>query len=442
MTSAQSSGPAAQARPQRLPPSALAVHVIVWCIIVAGFGAVLWSWCVSPVLSRLDAINSDSQIPDEPQVEESAPQPEQPAVPSRAEQKPLVSPQEVERRGRRAAGRSRWIAIESDINRIAARLDEIEQLESKWKSDIVRLSSEMDGRRIAGSPAQLPRYAVLLKRKRPVEVGADSLRERLQAQQATLAGTSEDTILDRTPSAVEPLDRLRSESVKFVEFLRERDRMLDAVVEDSQAIPPSGKSLSESLASFHAERESETDRLIEERISDAKQEATAEVAAADKSKKQAESDLRDARRRLAETESSASADLTDTPSSTRQVTRAEFQEELPAIRRLLSPFILPGYVQPVTSFEFRQSKAKGPLSLSALKESGALDPDDEGLLALLRIGGSRQEGRANDRPLGSFPQFHSKLDITKSRVRASVTRAQTLLREFGEFMVEDGLLVR
>lgn len=442
MTSTQSSSSAAPTRPKRLPTSGLAVYVLVWSVVVAGFCAVLWSWCVGPVLSRLDSIASDSPIPDEPRVDEPAPQPKQPVVPARAEEKSLVSPKEVERRGRRAAGRSRWIAVQADIERIAARLDEIDQLDSKWKSDITRLSSEAEGRRIAGSPVQLERYAILLKLRSLVEVAPDSLRERLQAQQAILAATSEDAILERTPDSVEILDGLRGESIRLAEFLREQGRMLEAVIEDSRELPPAGNSLSESLATFLAERESETDQLILERVADAKQKATATVVTAVDAKKQAESDLRNARRRLAETESSTPANSPDIPSSIRQVTRAEFQAELPAIRQMLAPFISPGYVQPVTSFEFRQSTAKGPLSLSVLKESGALDPNDEGLLALLRIGGSRQEGQANDRPLGSFPQFHSKLDIRKSRVRESVTRAQTLLREYGEFMVKDGLLVR
>jgi hypothetical protein len=409
---------------------------------MAGFVAVLWSWCIDPVLSRLDSIGSDSRVPDEPQVEEPVPQQKQPAVSSRAEERLLVSPKEVERRGRRAAGQSRWIAIESDTKRIAARLDEIDQLDSTWKSDIARLSSEDDGRRIAGSPVQLERYTVLLKRQSLVNAGPDLLRERLQAQRAILAATSEDAIIERNPNSVEALDSLLRESTRLVEFLRERDRMLKAVIEDSRAISPAGNSLSESLARFLAERESETERLVSERVAAAKQEATATVATAEEARKQAETDLRSARRRFVETESSIPVDSTDVSSSTRHVTRANFQANLAAIRQVLSPFISPGYVQPVTSTEFRQSTAKAPLSLSILKKLGALDPDDEGLLVLLRIGGSRQEGRANDRPLGSFPQFYSELDITKSRVRDSVTRAQTLLREYGEFLVEDGLLIR
>ena len=442
MTSAQSSGPAAQPRSKRLPSSGFAVQVLVWSIVAVCFGAVIWFWCVGPVLSRLDSIASDSPIPDKSVVETPTPQLERPAVPSRADEKLLTSPKEVERLGRQAAARSRRIAIESDVTRISTRLDEIDQLDSMWTSDIARLSSEDDGRRIAGSPVQLERYAVLLKRKCPVNAEPDSLRQRLQALQATFNATSEGTILERIPNSVEALDRLLSDSARLVEFLRERDRMLDAIVEDSREIPPADSSLSEALAGFLAERESENVRLIAERIADAKQESTSQVAVAEESKKQAESDLRNARRQLAESGSPAPVDSTDVSSSERQVTRAEFQAELPAIRQLLSPFISPGYVQPVTSTDFRQSTSKSPVSLSVLKKSGALDADDKGLLALLRIGGSRQEGRANDRPLGSFPQFHSELDLSKSRIRASLTRAQTLLRDYGEFMIEDGLLDR
>ncbi len=442
MTSVQSGGHAVSARSNRLPMSGIVVYALVWLFILAGFASVAWFWIVGPLLRHADSIASDSQITDEPLVEAPTHQPKQPIVPLHAVRKPLVSSDEVELLGQQAADRSRRIAIESDLKRIAARLNEIDDLDSRWKNNIARLSSAEDGQRIAGSPVQLERYALLLKRKSPVEAGPNVQRERLQAQQTALSAAGEDAILARTPNSVEALDRLRSESAQLVEFFRERERMLDAVIEDSRTIPPAVSSLSESLAAFLAERDSETDQLITQLIAEAKQEATMSVVTAEQMKKQAEIDLSNARLRLAESQFPVPADSTDAASSVRRVTRTEFQAELPTIRQLLSPFISPGYVQPVTSIEFRPSTEKTPVSLSVLKQLGALDPDDEGLLALLRIGGSRQEGRANDRPLGSFPQFHSELDIRKSRVRAAVARAQTLLRMYGEFMVEDGLLIR
>ena len=124
-----------------MPSSGFAVQVLVWSIVAVCFGAVIWFWCVGPVLSRLDSIASDSPIPDKSVVETPTRQLERPAVPSRADEKLLTSPKEVERLGRQAAARSRRIAIESDVTRISTRLDEIDQLDSMWTSDIALLSS-------------------------------------------------------------------------------------------------------------------------------------------------------------------------------------------------------------------------------------------------------------------------------------------------------------
>ena len=49
-------------------------------------------------------------------------------------------------------------------------------------------------------------------------------------------------------------------------------------------------------------------------------------------------------------------------------------------------------------------------------------------------------GKLNDRPLGGFPPNRNHYDIDNAEVREKLKRAQAFLRNYGEAMVEAGLL--
>ncbi|MCA9257940.1 MAG: hypothetical protein KDA61_02015, partial [Planctomycetales bacterium] len=124
----------------------------------------------------------------------------------------------------------------------------------------------------------------------------------------------------------------------------------------------------------------------------------------------------------------------------RAVDLATYRQQLPEMRRLLSPFIHSGYAQPAGPNEFRYEGTKRPISLSGLLAAGALEDTDIGIATLFRLGGWKGGGQQNDRPLGEFPQMSSQDELAKPGVSAKVRRAQELLRAFGTQLVADRLL--
>ncbi len=150
------------------------------------------------------------------------------------------------------------------------------------------------------------------------------------------------------------------------------------------------------------------------------------------------SELKSQLRRLQQGESfTAPSDKRDLqPLASRQ----EYQKELERIRTDLVAFTTPGYVQPESADKLVYHKTKQPMSYSALQRIGALDDDNDGRAILLRVAGSKSATQQNDRPLGSFPRMNSASELRKQDVLTRVTEAQRLLRQYGPFMVEDGLL--
>ena len=104
----------------------------------------------------------------------------------------------------------------------------------------------------------------------------------------------------------------------------------------------------------------------------------------------------------------------------------------------LQPFITPGYTQPtsVVGIGAEKSTKKGPVSLSRLQAAGLLKDDVRTLLVLALVVNTA----LNDRP-------HWTLDsplLTPATLSPSTIEflksAQSLLRDYGDAMVEEGLL--
>lgn len=108
-----------------------------------------------------------------------------------------------------------------------------------------------------------------------------------------------------------------------------------------------------------------------------------------------------------------------------------FKAALPEIRNLLSPMISRGNVQISKGGVWRPGP-QGPVSLSAIKERGALELTPQGAHRMMVLFGPTSE---NDRHRGTFP---SSYEGSQPKIR----RAQELLHEFGDLMVEKGFLKR
>lgn len=123
--------------------------------------------------------------------------------------------------------------------------------------------------------------------------------------------------------------------------------------------------------------------------------------------------------------------------------RAEaLSREMTDVNKYLSPFISPGYLQPNSDRNAwvteRTVEAK-PVSLSRLKKLGALENTMKGIELLYMFGGGKNPIHNNSRPLGAFPQYAAQR-LRKPEIIQPLERAQELLRDHGQALVEEQLL--
>jgi hypothetical protein len=112
------------------------------------------------------------------------------------------------------------------------------------------------------------------------------------------------------------------------------------------------------------------------------------------------------------------------------------------VRKYLNPFTSPGHVQPNKTFSpvnITITADAMPVSLSGLNEFNALEQTLEGLKRLHRFGGANSAAVKNDRPFGEFPAYPSNY-VKNSEVLVILKRAQQLLRDHGQALVEAKLL--
>jgi len=108
----------------------------------------------------------------------------------------------------------------------------------------------------------------------------------------------------------------------------------------------------------------------------------------------------------------------------------------PEVLATLAPFVTPQFSQPTLegmAVRKRTTTEKRPVSLSWLLEVGALDDSDEGRKVLARIGADRDLPE----PRWSFPTEPGNWSETNIEF---LNRAQQMLRDYGEILVDKGKL--
>ncbi len=124
----------------------------------------------------------------------------------------------------------------------------------------------------------------------------------------------------------------------------------------------------------------------------------------------------------------------------RQARLLKFEPIRVEALRLLSPFITPAYSQPGSdAHNWVQTQEKKPVSRQALERLGALEPTLRGLETLSKLGGQQWHNPETRRPWGSFPTPDNAA-LTRPRDIETVKRAQQLLIEHGQTLIDEGLL--
>ncbi len=104
----------------------------------------------------------------------------------------------------------------------------------------------------------------------------------------------------------------------------------------------------------------------------------------------------------------------------------------PRVKEVLAPFASPGYYQP----RGPMSIDKGPMSLAALRQAGALERNQKGLTALILAGVTPQD---KERPRWGFQPIVRNLTAAQLEL---VKEAQQYMIDYGDVLVEMGVLAK
>lgn len=305
------------------------------------------------------------------------------------------------------------------------------------------------GKQLQNSEAGVNEAAHVLQ---PNLATPESWRERIESlrEQAACGDAAEALSPERQTAASSLADALEAVDLVAVDQDGSRwpvrvDRLLSGAVltsaSDKNRSPTDAArertraEISASIARTAQERQQAAKKAIDEAIAEVQAAREADLRAATLS-------IRDAQDQVEQLNTAIQRTVSGLKDQQAQAARAAaLARDLAEVRSLLSPFITPGHFQPPSGggHKYERTTDAKPVSLSRLQGAGALDPTQEGLTYLLRFGGSRRT-RGNRRPLGSFPAYQGYGSPQNDRNMPRVQRAQALLRQHGQALVEAKLL--
>ena len=345
--------------------------------------------------------------------------------------------------------------------KLAAALDRLERAEAAVsdfaerhrvvRAEFTSMLEGSTGRRIAGDEA-------LLARAENLQVALDSpagelpgeLRQRLSRLSAPLREAERDLPADYAPgqALVASLDEIHAEAVRRTRTLADLDAVLKFLSREAGGLPAADRTLAEVLSQrrrtraeadaaeqagkLAAARKQQADALTVTRIAaeDKIAEAT-RVAAKLVGEQKAEAIRIAAEREAADL---AAENERKRIAAEKAALEAAFARDRAAVAHHLTAFTADG-----DKYRGRNAPAaKGPASLAALRGAGALDDSEYGLrqmLFVLHPGNNRRSGLD-----WVTLVMHLPPSGWSDGQRSHVQEAQRLLREYGDLMVEKGML--
>ncbi len=297
----------------------------------------------------------------------------------------------------------------------------------------------------SGSPQPPDHSPVPVDEKsRKSTVAANELAARIAAlQQALPASDTSSELNERLDSVARDLESadLSSEAeAKIHRLLNTLQQQITSLNALSNRPPVNAEGIDEAIAS------EVRSILLDEQ--DAIQKAREKAEGAVRLKK--ERDIRDVRLDLRDNQDKSASLRRQITQTQRQqsefrakAARADaLQRQMSDVRRWLTPFTASGHMQPNSThnaYGIERTVDPAPVSLMRLRKLGALEPTMEGIKQLHTFGRYRNADFKDKLPLGAFSPYWEGL-IHKPEVLALVKRAQQLLRDHGQAMVEARLL--
>lgn len=324
------------------------------------------------------------------------------------------------------------------VNQLAAGLEE-------WKTELDAVMTDDRGRQLATVPENAEFYVGIQSRVWPTleqlqewEHAFDSLISRLKT--AKSASDSSEHISDSYEQEIDDIGRDVRHNLNELARLRKSHELRLKSVSDVR-LPLDSPSLEVALTQWQDKQQSERNAIVKKAIEEVKEEERNKLIAATKESQRPIEQLERERVQLEQADKAQKQrdDNAKTEEKARleaeeRLRRRQMQSQMADIRRYLVPFISQGNRQVNGGQQWVYTDKAVGMSLSALKAVKALQNDRDGYEMFLFVAG----GPYNDRPNGVFRETIGgaamETDIPDIR------KAQVLLEEFGDLLVEDGLL--
>lgn len=353
-----------------------------------------------------------------------------------------------------------WVAKEAQIARDheleAAKLsqqiflqhaDELTKNLADWRRELDLWAAEVEpllrndaGKALAGDDA-LPKFRAIYLTERPGADRLDWIRDAMQSKIDSVrrAGDDAESALRPDDELLRRLTDFAAEAHEAAGAWRAARGQIKTLVQHARKPGAGGRVLATALVDQQEKDNLERAELIRVATEKARREANAQEAAAEAQKILIAGDVK-ARKIIAEAEADRTA---QTAAEERQRQQAEterrkgaLQRDMTDVKRYLAPFIAKGYAQPNGYFA-AQTATAGPMSHSKIVAAGALKESREGMQLLVNYA-----TRGNDRDRAGFPTCDGSeyqwAELNKDYVR----RAQELLTLYGDLLVEQGLLAK
>lgn len=350
----------------------------------------------------------------------------------------------------RAVTKARQAELRADVRTIRQQLTRLKTLHAEWQAQAASLLTNEAGRRVAASPAHLELVFGVMDGVEDVTEKISLWEQQLMELATPLERATEDESISMeiSPEYLDLLTELKRSVSLRVSDVERRKIQLAAILRETAQTAPGPARLEEALATYRLtqvrlEQERHQQALAEERAKTAELIRAAEVEKERMLREATEAAIR----ANAEVERKKIEDAIALVRQEEEKRQAEFQARLEKeqaearykrafseIRRHLVPFTSPGNRQ-LARNEWTYTEEKKPLSLAAIRAYGALDNSPEGHSKFYHIA----SGSNNDRPNGIFRGGYFGGHIRPELV-PDVVKAQNLLHEFGDLLVEKGML--
>lgn len=362
------------------------------------------------------------------------------AVPSAPPSPPTkrISTHDASRRAEVVSTQAELDALRADLSDLGGRLRAFEQQHAEM------LDNDL-GRRLAADPTAIEVFASLAERERMDARSVESMRRTVMvlAEPVEAAVDDVNSVLEIDDEFERQVDEIRKRVDRELQSLGADQRVLQLLSRDATQRDPAGLSLAEAIEAHRTSQLRKRNDAVATEVKKQREAFVTREVEAQVAVEKLQSD-----KRLAEVEQErlrTQADVARTRADNARIQDAieaakkkaelvgRFERERAQVMSTLVPFISQGRKQ-IVDGEWRMTEEDQPLSLSGLQAVDALNDDQMGAQRLFHVAGGMQ----NDRPNGAFGSYIGG-HIHDNRIPLAL-RAQRYLREYGELMVEQGML--